>query len=68
MKNKTKSDEKELTDNVNITYDDSACPIIGDIIASVKGSQLDDFDILCDNGATVSIVKNKGLLNNIRIS
>lgn len=67
MKTKDKN-KKELIDNVSVTFEDTGFPVIEDIIASTKVPQLGEFDILCDNGATVSIVKNKDLLRNIRFA
>ena len=56
-KNKEKKSESE---NDNVVF-------VGiEVVAANKTSLLDEYDVLCDNQATINVFRNKKLLKNIR--
>ena len=64
---KLKSDKE--TKHVNVTKTDKGSEVafmVNDVAFANKKSLLDEYDILCDNQATINIFRNKDMLTNIK--
>ena len=63
---KGETDQKQATVTKGSKKVDDMAFVIHEIALAGKKSLLDEYDILCDNQATINIFRNKDMLKNIR--